>query len=125
MQFKYIHKNYGAKFISFSDYSMPISYTDWIINEHLHTRKLAGIFDVAHMGQILISADDYNSNELKKFIPINFNNLKHKKCYYTFILNKHGGIVDDIILSLLTLIIMIISSLFIMHRERLSLKKYF
>ena len=48
------HKDNFAKFIPFAGYSMPINYTDGIIKENLQVRNSAGIFDVSHMGQILI-----------------------------------------------------------------------
>ena len=48
------HATHGAKFAPFAGYSMPINYSEGIIKEHLHTRKSVSIFDVSHMGQILI-----------------------------------------------------------------------
>ena len=48
------HASHGAKFVPYAGYSMPINYSEGIIKEHLHTRKLVSIFDISHMGQILI-----------------------------------------------------------------------
>ena len=48
------HASNGAKFSPFAGYSMPINYSKGIIKEHLHTRKSVSVFDVSHMGQILI-----------------------------------------------------------------------
>ena len=48
------HKDNNAKFVPFAGYSMPINYDEGIIKEHLHVRNSVGIFDVSHMGQILI-----------------------------------------------------------------------
>ena len=93
------HEKNGAKFVPFAGYSMPINYPDGIIKEHLHTRQYASLFDVSHMGQIIIEINSENINELKKIIPLDFKNIKINKCYYSFILNQNGGIVDDIILS--------------------------
>jgi aminomethyltransferase len=93
------HKDNLAKFVSFAGYSMPINYDLGIIKEHQHVRNAAGIFDVSHMGQILVPVSDYNVISLKQLIPLNFKNLKINKSYYSFILNKKGGIVDDLILS--------------------------
>ena len=70
------HESIGAKFIPFSGYSMPINYSTGIINENLHTRKSVGLFDVSHMGQILINDSFENRNYLKKIIPLDFDNLK-------------------------------------------------
>ena len=54
------HLENGAKFVPFAGYEMPINYKKGIINEHLHVREKAGIFDVSHMGQILIPSTDKN-----------------------------------------------------------------
>jgi len=93
------HKKNYAKFVSFAGYSMPINYEDGIIKEHLHTRSSAGLFDISHMGQILIPFKEYNINKIYEMIPLDFKNLINNKSYYSFILNKNGGIIDDIILS--------------------------
>ena len=93
------HKDNHAKFIPFSGYSMPINYDLGIIKEHLHVRSSVGVFDVSHMGQILILFSISNIYKLEKFIPLNLKNLKINKTYYSFILNTQGGVIDDIILS--------------------------
>ena len=92
------HQKNFAKFVSFAGYSMPINYKDGIIKEHLHTRSSAGLFDISHMGQILIPFKEYNINKIYEMIPLDFKNLINNKSYYSFILNKNGGIIDDIIL---------------------------
>ena len=92
------HKN-KAKFIPFAGYSMPINYDQGVIKENLHVRSSAGIFDVSHMGQILILFSDMNIFNLEKYIPLNLKNLKNNKSYYSFILNSNGGVIDDIIVS--------------------------
>ena len=65
------HKENNAKFFPFAGYSMPINYDQGIIKEHLHVRTSVGIFDVSHMGQILILISDLNINNLEKYIPLN------------------------------------------------------
>ncbi|MBD1147914.1 glycine cleavage system aminomethyltransferase GcvT [Pelagibacterales bacterium SAG-MED31] len=93
------HREHGAKFVPFAGYEMPINYKKGIINEHLHVREKAGIFDVSHMGQILILANDKNISSLEIYIPLNIKKIPSNKCHYSFILNKKGGIVDDIMIS--------------------------
>lgn len=93
------HKDNNAKFVPFAGYSMPINYREGIIKEHLQVRISAGIFDVSHMGQILISITNTNINNLEKYIPLNLKDLVDNKSYYTFILNANGGVIDDIMLS--------------------------
>ena len=93
------HQENGAKFVPFAGYEMPINYKKGIIKEHLHVREKIGIFDVSHMGQILIPTNDKNILALEKYIPLNLKKIQSKKCHYSFILNKKGGIVDDIMVS--------------------------
>ena len=47
---------------------MPINYSQGIIKEHLHTRKSVSVFDISHMGQILIPSSEDNCKELENFI---------------------------------------------------------
>jgi aminomethyltransferase len=93
------HKDNNAKFVPFAGYAMPINYENGIIKENLQVRSLAGLFDVSHMGQILIPVNKSNTSNLEKFIPLNLFDLTNNKSYYTFILNNKGGVIDDIILS--------------------------
>ena len=92
------HENL-AKFVPFAGYSMPMNYKDGIIKEHLHVRKFAGLFDVSHMGQILIPKTQNNLNTLLKYIPINLNNISLNKLFYSFLLNENGGIIDDLMIT--------------------------
>ena len=96
---KEFHRENGAKFIPFAGYEMPINYKKGIINEHLHVREKVGVFDVSHMGQILIPANDINLSPLETYIPLDLKKIPLNKFHYSFILNQKGGIVDDIMLS--------------------------
>jgi aminomethyltransferase len=78
---------------------MPINYDSGIIREHIHVRNFAGLFDVSHMGQILITASKNNIKSLERYIPLVLENLKTNKSYYSFILNTKGGVIDDLIIS--------------------------
>lgn len=93
------HKSNNAKFVPFAGYNMPINYKSGIINEHIHVRTHAGLFDVSHMGQILIPLTNENILALEVYIPLDIKLLQFNKCHYSFILNSHGGVVDDIMLS--------------------------
>ncbi len=53
-----LHAGYGAKFGAFAGHEMPIQYPAGLKAEHLHTRERASLFDVSHMGQLRIRADD-------------------------------------------------------------------
>ena len=89
----------GAKLAPYSGYSMPINFSKGIIKEHLHTRSSVGIFDVSHMGSMLIPCTDSNIDKLELVIPMNLRKLETYNSTYTFILNYKGGIVDDLIIS--------------------------
>ena len=93
------HQDNKAKFVPFAGYYMPINYESGIIKEHLYVRKYAGVFDVSHMGQVLITLNNHNIKALEKFIPLNFDKLKINKSYYSFMINNKGGIIDDLIIS--------------------------
>ena len=53
-----LHLSLGARMVPFAGYEMPVQYRAGILNEHLHTRKSAGLFDVSHMGQAFLHGSD-------------------------------------------------------------------
>ena len=61
------HRARGARMVAFAGYHMPIQY-DGIMAEHLWTRTSAGLFDVSHMGQLLLSGDGV-VEALEKMLP--------------------------------------------------------
>ncbi len=75
---------------------MPIQYTG-IIEEHLWTRKHAGLFDICHMGEFLIEADLSKSN-LERLVTIDLKGMSVFSCRYGFMLNEEGGIIDDLLI---------------------------
>ena len=52
-----LHLELGARMVPFAGYDMPVQYTLGVMKEHLHTRDAAGLFDVSHMGQILLRGE--------------------------------------------------------------------
>ena len=98
---KNFHEANGAKMVPFAGFNMPINYKLGIINEHKNVRIHSGIFDVSHMGQVLIEINDSNIKNLEKYIPLKLSNLKINKSNYTFLLNQNGGVVDDLIVSMI------------------------
>lgn len=93
------HKEMGARIVPFAGYEMPVSFEGGIA-EHNHVRapRMAGLFDVSHMGQITLSGANA-AQEFEKLIPSNVVSLKAGKSKYSVLLNKDGGIIDDLILS--------------------------
>src|SRR5690606_20166499 len=53
-----LHLELGARMVAFAGYSLPVSYAAGIVQEHNHTRECASLFDVSHMGQILVTGPD-------------------------------------------------------------------
>src|ERR1700730_13408084 len=51
-----LHVARGGKMVPFAGYDMPVQYPAGVLREHLHTREAAGLFDVSHMGQIVLRA---------------------------------------------------------------------
>lgn len=49
-----LHLSLGARMVPFAGYDMPVQYPEGVLKEHLHTRAAAGLFDVSHMGQIVV-----------------------------------------------------------------------
>ncbi len=92
------HKQLGAKMVPFAGWEMPIQYSS-IINEHLKTRELAGIFDVSHMGEIFLEGEPTSLvNFLEKLTCNLVQSLKPNQVQYNAIVNEQGGLVDDITL---------------------------
>lgn len=93
-----LHQKHGARMVDFAGYAMPVQYPDGIIKEHLHTRANAGLFDVSHMGQLIISGT--NATEaLEQLIPIDLESLEDNQQRYGLLLNEQGTILDDLIVT--------------------------
>ncbi len=95
------HHDHGGRMVSFSGYSMPVQY-DGVMAEHLWTRENAGLFDVSHMGQLVISCDDSAvdiGTELEKLLPGNIVNLGINRMRYSLLLAENGGILDDLMIT--------------------------
>jgi len=93
------HKSLGAKFVPFAGYEMPVQYSSSIIEEHKLTRSEAGLFDVSHMGQLLIEGNEDLVLELEKIIPTDLKKIKLNQSKYSFLTNEQGGIYDDLIIT--------------------------
>jgi aminomethyltransferase len=76
---------------------MPVQY-EGIIAEHLWTRSHAGLFDVSHMGQLLVSGDGAEA-ALEALLPADLRSLPLGGMRYSLLLNEAGGILDDLIVT--------------------------
>ena len=86
---------YESKFIDFNGWEMPISF-EGTLKEHMKVRNNAGFFDVSHMGMFKISIDDISI--LNFMICGDIDKNVKNTALYTMILNKNGGIIDDVII---------------------------
>ena len=89
------HVRLGAKMIPFGDWIMPVQYSG-IIDEHQAVRKNVGVFDISHMGQ-LVARGVRAGAWLNEMLTNNIDKLEVGTGQYTFLLNEHGGIIDDLI----------------------------
>jgi aminomethyltransferase len=89
------HLALGARMVPFAGYDMPVQYTEGVLKEHLWTREHAGIFDVSHMGQARLRGVAPLA-AFEEVVPGDFINLKAGKQKYSVLLNRDGGIVDDL-----------------------------
>ncbi len=80
--------------VPFAGYEMPVQY-EGIIAEHLWTRKNAGLFDVSHMGQLLVHGHGVDM-ALEKLMPGDFQAAADMKPKYSLLLDEEGGIIDDL-----------------------------
>ena len=81
---KNFHQNNGAKILPFAGFNMPINYKTGIINEHKNVRNHSGIFDVSHMGQILIENKELYLHKLEKYIPLQLKKLIKNRSHIHF-----------------------------------------
>lgn len=93
-----LHLESQAKMVDFTGYEMPLFYELGIVKEHLWVRNSCGIFDVSHMGQIIISGERVEEL-LSNITPTNFYDNALNKAKYTTLLNDKCTIIDDIIAS--------------------------
>ena len=97
-QFYDYHVAAGGKMVPFAGYLMPVQYPAGIMQEHLHTRNNAGLFDVSHMGQVLVTGVGV-ATALEKLMPVDLDALAiNQQTYATFTL-PDGGILDDLIVT--------------------------
>ena len=96
-----LHCELGAKLTEFAGYEMPVQYSLGILGEHQHTRTKAGLFDVSHMGQIILRGSSYQETALalERVIPMDVLGLKVGRQRYGFLTTDGGGILDDLMFS--------------------------
>lgn len=96
-----LHCELGAKMVPFAGYEMPVQYPMGVMKEHLHTRAKAGLFDVSHMGQVLLSGPSWDAVALafEALVPVDVLGLADGRQRYGFFTNAAGGIEDDLMFA--------------------------
>ncbi|HEY1412765.1 MAG TPA: glycine cleavage system aminomethyltransferase GcvT [Rhodopila sp.] len=102
------HRTHGARMVPFAGYAMPVQYDlpgdlgtrckGGVLAEHLHTRAHAGLFDVSHMGQAMLTGADVAA-ALETLVPGDIAGLKPGRQRYTLLTNEAGGIIDDLMVA--------------------------
>jgi aminomethyltransferase len=98
-----LHLSLGAKMVPFAGYEMPVQYAMGVLKEHLHTRAAAGLFDVSHMGQVILrpaSGDPADAaRALEALVPVDILGLREGRQRYALFTTETGGILDDLMVA--------------------------
>ncbi|MFN4160234.1 MAG: glycine cleavage system aminomethyltransferase GcvT [Gemmobacter sp.] len=97
-----LHIARGAKMVPFAGYDMPVQYPMGVLREHLHTRAKAGLFDVSHMGQVILRPRDGMAGLVAAFeamMPVDVQGLAEGRQRYGLFTNDSGGILDDLMFA--------------------------
>lgn len=97
-----LHRDLGGKMVAFAGYEMPVQFPLGVMKEHLHTRAQAGLFDVSHMGQVLIRHPQGYAGAaqaMEALAPVNLLGLGEKRQRYAMFTNPEGGIEDDLMIA--------------------------
>ena len=90
-----IHKDMGARMMGFGGFDMPVQYSS-IMEEHMAVREAAGLFDVSHMGELLVEGAEALPL-IQRLITNDAGTLSDGRALYTVMCTPEGGIIDDMI----------------------------
>jgi len=98
-----LHVAHGAKLVPFAGYSMPVQYAAGVLKEHQHTRSAAGLFDVSHMGQVMLRPRSGRVEDaaqaLERLVPADILALAPGRQRYAVFTTETGGIIDDLMVA--------------------------
>lgn len=92
-----LHAELGAKFVPFAGWQMPVQYSAGVMAEHLWCREKAGLFDVSHMGQVLLPLEA--DIALEALVPVDVIGLAEGRQRYGLFTNETGGVLDDLMIA--------------------------
>jgi aminomethyltransferase len=91
------HLAWGGRMVDFSGWSLPVTFTG-VAEEHNHTRQCCSVFDVSHMGRLVLTGADAGGL-LDRICTRNLSTAEVGRSYYTHVCREDGGILDDMIVS--------------------------
>jgi aminomethyltransferase len=98
-----LHVSLGARMVPFAGYDMPVQYPAGVMKEHLHTRSAAGLFDVSHMGQVILRPKSGRIEDaalaLEKLVPVDVLGLAEGRQRYGLFTDGNGNILDDLMIA--------------------------
>lgn len=97
-----LHEKLGGRMVPFAGYAMPVHYPAGVMAEHLHTRAAAGLFDVSHMGQVLLrprGSYEATALALESLMPVDVLAVLPGRQRYGLLTNETGGILDDLMFA--------------------------
>lgn len=90
------HRSHGGKIVPFAGYLLPVQYETGVIAEHMAVRKAAGLFDVSHMAEILVSGEGA-LDAVQRLVSADCRDMGVGRVRYALLCNESGGIVDDLV----------------------------
>ena len=101
-----LHRGLGAKMVPFAGYDMPVQFPLGVMKEHLHCRAKAGLFDVSHMGQVILRAPGGSRGgyaevaaAMEGLVPVDLLGLGVMRQRYGLFTDEAGGILDDLMMA--------------------------
>src|SRR3978361_1222309 len=98
-----LHAACGGKMVPFAGYDMPVQYGTGVLREHLHTRASAGLFDVSHMGQIVLRPKSGKVEDaalaLERLVPQDILAIAPGRQRYAQFTDETGGLLDDLMVA--------------------------
>ena len=93
-----LHAELGGRMVPFAGHSMPVQYPAGVMAEHLHVRSRAGLFDVSHMGQVVVRGGGAAA-ALETLLPVDVAGLAAGRQRYGLLTTPDGGVADDLMVA--------------------------
>lgn len=90
------HLQAGGKMVPYAGYLLPVQYETGVIAEHMAVRRTAGLFDVSHMGEVVLRGKDALKN-VQRLVTNDCSRMYDGQVKYSPMCNENGGVVDDLL----------------------------